>query len=186
MICLLSGWSGSGKDATASVLVEKYKYTRLAFADILKEMVALEYDFPLEWTKSEAGKQMLLPHGKTVRECLIQRGQEIRRESGDSGFFARRVSEKIRAFPLHQNIVIPDWRFPVELETLQEELSDRRILQIRIQRLNQESSGVEDEFTEHQLDYWPFEFILQNPGTTLNALNDSVEKFMNNYCPITE
>jgi hypothetical protein len=186
MIFLLSGWSGSGKDATASVLVKKYKYIRLAFADILKEMVAQEFDFPLDWTKTEAGKQMMLPHGKTVRECLIQRGQEIRQEMCDPGFFARRVSEKIKAFPSNQNVVIPDWRFPVELETLEEELSDRHIFQIRIQRLNQESSGVEDEFTEHQLDFWPFEFILQNPGTSIKALSDSVEKFMNNYCPIIE
>jgi hypothetical protein len=180
MIFLLSGWSGSGKDATASVLAQKYGFIRFAFADILKEIVADEFRVPLEWTRTEAGKQRMLSHGKTVRECLIQRGQEIRLEKGDPGFFARQVCHKIQQLPENQHFVIPDWRFPVELETLQQELPDRRIFQVRIQRLNQESSGVLDEFTEHQLDSWSFDIILQNPGTSMKDLEDVVEKYMNN------
>lgn len=186
MIHLLSGWSGSGKDATASILVEKYQFVRLAFADVLKNMIAEEYNFPVRWTTTEIGKQTMLPCGKTVRQCLIQRGQEIRQERGDPGFFARQVAREIQQLPPTQNIVISDWRFPIELETLQRELPDRQILQIRVQRQNQEASWVKDDFTEHQLDAWPFEYILQNSGLSITNLEKTVSVFLNNIYKETE
>jgi len=43
MIVALSGWKGSGKDTAASILVEKYGFRRIAFADVLKDMVADQY-----------------------------------------------------------------------------------------------------------------------------------------------
>jgi hypothetical protein len=43
MMVLLSGYKGSGKDALAKELVEKYGYRRIALADILKNMVADQY-----------------------------------------------------------------------------------------------------------------------------------------------
>jgi adenylate kinase family enzyme len=186
MILLLSGWSGSGKDATASILIQKYDFQRLAFADILKEIVAKEFHFPVEWTRTEQGKQNILSNGKTVRENLIQRGQEIRQEKGDPGFFARKIAQKIHEAPSNQKYAISDWRFPVELKTLRQELPDRQILPIRIQRQNQEVSGVQDDFTEHQLDSWPFDFLLNNPGTNLQGLEKYVDKFMNNFSKETE
>ena len=51
-ILLLSGWSTSGKDMVASLLKEQYGFQRYAFADILKEIVAGEYLFPVEWAHS--------------------------------------------------------------------------------------------------------------------------------------
>ncbi len=43
MIIALSAWKGSGKDAMAKILVEKYGFKRVAFADVLKDMVAEQY-----------------------------------------------------------------------------------------------------------------------------------------------
>jgi adenylate kinase family enzyme len=180
IILLLSGWSGSGKDAVASLLVQNYQFQRLAFADILKEIVATEYGFPFEWAHTEAGKRQLLPNGKTVRELVIQRGQEIRAERGDPGFFARQIAKRIQQLPENQSIVISDWRFPVELETLEQELPGIPIIKIRIQRSNQESSPVQDAYTEHQLDDAIFDAHLQNPGTILHELKDALEKCLNN------
>jgi hypothetical protein len=48
MILCLSAWKGSGKDTVAKILVEKYGFTRLAFADVLKDMVAEQYGIDRE------------------------------------------------------------------------------------------------------------------------------------------
>ena len=47
IVVAVSGWKGSGKDTMADYLVDEYGYTRIAFADVLKEMVAEQYDIPL-------------------------------------------------------------------------------------------------------------------------------------------
>ena len=108
MILLLSGWSKSGKSTVAEILSQRYGAKVYAFADELKKMVAEEFQFPFEWTQTQEGKQQLAPNGKTVRELLIQRGQEIRAEKEDPGFFARLVAKQIQM--LDTLCVISDWR----------------------------------------------------------------------------
>lgn len=44
-VIAISGWKRSGKDTAAAYLINK-GYTRAAFADVLKDMVANEYDIP--------------------------------------------------------------------------------------------------------------------------------------------
>ena len=41
MIIGLSGYAGSGKDTVASVLIEQHGFTRLAFADPIREFLLL-------------------------------------------------------------------------------------------------------------------------------------------------
>jgi hypothetical protein len=176
VVLLLSGWSTSGKDMVASLLQEYYGFQRHAFADILKEMVAEEYQFPVEWAHSEVGKQKipLLGGGKTVRELLILRGQGIREERKDPGLFARLVAEKIQQTSDHA--VITDWRLPIELDTLETSLDPKCLLKIRIQRTGLLKSPVPDSFTETQLDSYRFDFTLKNPGTTREALFQQIQQ----------
>lgn len=47
-IVAISGWAKSGKDTSADYLVSN-GYKRVAFADVLKEMVAEQYSIPLEY-----------------------------------------------------------------------------------------------------------------------------------------
>lgn len=177
-VLLLSGWSTSGKDTVASLLHEYYGFQRLAFADILKEIVAEEFQFPVEWAHSEAGKQKvpLMGAGKTVRDLLILRGQGIREERNDPGLFARLVAEKIQQSENTANFVITDWRLPIELKTLEKNLQPKSLLKIRIQRDGLFSSPVPDSFTETQLDSYPFDFMLKNPGTTRAALFQQIQQ----------
>ncbi len=51
-VILLSGWSTAGKDTVGSILIRNLNATRMAFADVLKEMVAKEYGFPMFWTRT--------------------------------------------------------------------------------------------------------------------------------------
>jgi hypothetical protein len=165
IIFLLSGWSGSGKDTVGKILQSKYNFQRLAFADVLKKMVADEFKFPVELCFTDSGKQTKITAEKTVRDLLIQRGQEIRAEKNDPGFFAKIISAEILKIAGNSvkptGIVITDWRLPIELETLQETLS-LPIKKIRIKRSNMDSSAVKDQETESQLDNWIFDTEILN------------------------
>jgi hypothetical protein len=173
-IYLLSGWSGSGKDTVGSILIQTYGFQRFAFADILKQMVATEFGFPVELAHTEAGKNTVISStGKTVRQLLIQRGQEIRNEKGDLGFFARGVATEIQNLvysgTIPEGIVITDWRLPVEYETLKQCLT-YPIVKVRVRRWGQHTSPIADSETEHQLDTWTFDCIVNNLGNGLRDL----------------
>jgi dephospho-CoA kinase len=177
-VILLSGWSTSGKDTVGKILEKNYKASLFAFADVLKQIVANEYQFPVAWTYTEQGKQTLLSNGKTVREVLIQRGQEIRKEKNDLGYFARIVAQQIQTLSLMANpdqlVVITDWRLPVELETLQTCLNSK-IYKIRVQRANLLESPIKDSETETQLDTFAFDRIIMNNGISLENLENEIK-----------
>jgi hypothetical protein len=170
MILLLSGWSNSGKSTVAELLSQQHQAKVYAFADELKNMVAEEFQFPFEWTQSQEGKQQVVQTGKTVRDLLIQRGQEIRAEKNDPGFFARQVAKKILKSNPSVLHVVSDWRLHVELETLKQELPDIHLFTVRIQRNGQVQSPVVDSLTEHELDSYSFDYVLKNAGKNKDAL----------------
>lgn len=184
IVFLLSGWSGSGKDTVGKILQSEYNFQRLAFADVLKKIVATEFQFPVAYCFSETGKQMKITAEKTVRDLLIQRGQEIRAEKKDPGFFARIIATEIQQiFSQPQKpagIVITDWRLPIELETLQQLIS-LPILKIRIQRTNMISSQVKDAETETQLDNWKFDAEIQNIHGDLNNLKGEIQRHLGKF-----
>lgn len=185
IIYLLSGWSGSGKDTAGTIFQKKYGCIRMAFADVLKTMVAAEFGFPVEWTYTEAGKQQLIPAaGKSVRELLIQRGQEIRKEQGDPGFFARIVATEIQNLvssgSAPEGIVITDWRLPVEYEVLKKTIHFP-IVKIRVRRWGQTESPIRDSETERQLDSWSFDFTINNLGTHLGSLEIEISQKLIDY-----
>jgi hypothetical protein len=60
IVLALSGWKQSGKDLSALYLVEKHGFERVAFADLLKIMVAEEYKIPIESLYSQDLKEKAL------------------------------------------------------------------------------------------------------------------------------
>ncbi len=178
-VILIAGWSGAGKDAVGKVIQHKWGCPLLAFAGALKEMVAKEYNFPLEWAETQEGKQRILPHGETVRQVLIRRGQEIRADHNDPGFFARIIANKITHFiktTEFTTFVITDWRLPVELLTLEQELTSHGVTfrKVKVIRQGQTESPVADQTTEYQLTNYIFDVYIQNEGTDLTALEGQV------------
>ncbi len=122
----------------------------------------------------------MLPCGLRVRDVLIKRGQEIRAEKQDLGYFARLVAGRIKQLPQDAFVVISDWRLPVELETLKEELPLPlgEIYTVRVQRTGQIKSPVKDSLTEHSLDNFPFGYRLTNSGTNIHQLQQVVNTLM--------
>ena len=170
-IFLLSGWSGSGKDAVGSIL-GTYGFQRLAFADALKVQVAEELNIPLQWTHTQHGKRLMV-RGKTVRDHLIQRGQEIRIEQGDPGYFAKKACEEIKD---DKHYVITDWRLFAEYTVMKEFCISKNIIlvTIRIVRTGQETSYVKDSLTEHELNTFPFDVTVRNTGASMSDLQEEL------------
>lgn len=58
----ISGHAGAGKDTFASVLVERYGFVRMAFADKLKEIISDAYDVPVEFFNDRVLKNEVHPN----------------------------------------------------------------------------------------------------------------------------
>jgi hypothetical protein len=123
----LCGKARSGKDTVAGHLVQRYGYTRLAFADPLKEM-ALSVD-PLIPTEryparlihvrlarlvGDAGWEYAKDRYPEVRRLLQQMGQTVR--GYDSHFWIRALLAKASA--IDTPIVVTDVRYPNEHASL--------------------------------------------------------------------
>jgi len=106
----ISGKAHSGKDTVADRLIEKYGFTKMAFADSLKEMVQHHYGFKKEelWTPYKT---------EEIRRILQGTGELVKKLEGDD-FWIYQLQKKIvyrsmtdRWIP---RIVIPDVRFANE------------------------------------------------------------------------
>ncbi len=120
----LSGYAQSGKDSTAKVLVEKYGYRRLAFADALK---AVLYDLnPLTEDADQTGLmsdlQVLVDsHGwewtkanSQARAYLQRLGVAVREHVGQDAW----CDAVMRQIQRGDKVVITDVRFPNEYEAI--------------------------------------------------------------------
>lgn len=116
-IIALCGYMGSGKDTVAEILVSKYRYRRLAFADVLKNMCALKHGLCRWYFDDRNIKELpLLYHdGKSPRDLCIELAQEEREKDPD--VFVNQVISYIMNNP-DNDYVISDCRFPNELEGL--------------------------------------------------------------------
>lgn len=178
-VLLLSGWSGSGKDAVGTILTKKYGYKRLAFADYLKELVASEYSIPLEWTYTEEGKGKIVRDGLRVRDILIKRGQEIRKENTNEAFFAEKVAKQIIDEHTYvEGFVITDWRLPIEYYTIEKacNMIGIKVYKVRVKRNGQFTSPVNDQLTETSLDRWVFDTYIYNSGDSIANLQKEIDK----------
>lgn len=183
IVLFLSGWSGAGKDAVASILQTKYGFRRLAFADPLKVIVADELGLPLEVLHTQEGKARYLPNGETVRDVLIRRGQEIRAEVKDPGYFANCIANWIDLDDgLCNGYVISDWRLMIEFQTLTRRLGPRyTVLTARIYRRGQTQSPVSNSYTENGLDTVLFDVTIENPGITMSELETEIVEKLKPY-----
>lgn len=104
----LTGYARSGKDTFAKVLTDEYGYTRVAFADALKNDLA-EY-LGIERDQVNAEK-------KALRRTLQLRGGAKRKENPDYWIgIARRDITLLLA--RGHSVVITDVRFPNEAEAI--------------------------------------------------------------------
>ena len=170
-IIWLSGWAGAGKDTIAAFL-GNFGYTRVAFADSLKDIVAETYGFQRCLCDTHEGKNMIISSAAlTVRQILIKESAAAKEKN--INVYAEHVLAKIQAS--QQNLfVVSDWRFPHEINCLIKALPEAQHIRIRITRPGLHPLA---DPSEHALDNFQFDTHIKN--TTLDRLEKDIVKFLN-------
>jgi hypothetical protein len=173
-IWMFSGYAGSGKSCAASLLcslLDPSKTFITAFADAVKDDVAHMYKLTRNMFDTQEGKASLVntPDGeKTARELLIDYSLAMKEAYGE-GVWAEEVVRRIQAEMCRkhiEHIVIHDWRYVAEIETLEREFSissaEFIIHTIRIQRSCVRSMPIP---SEHNIDSYPVQHCISNNGS---------------------
>src|SRR6266705_2754477 len=118
----LAGQMGSGKDTAAAYLVDIYKYTRVAFADGVREEVTEDLrrcsdGIPLEEVYAK-------PTTPRMRAILQRWGTEYRRAQ-DTDYWVKYASQKMKALQDQAKgaaaFAVSDVRFPNEAAMIREQ-----------------------------------------------------------------
>lgn len=171
-ILLISGKAGSGKDTIGNHIVNTYKYTRLAFADELKNFVSNKYNVNYNLMFSQEGKKRcIVVNNKemTIRDLLIHEGMVQRKKSPT--FWVDLVIQKIILYDI-KNVVITDFRFPNEFEKLVEKFSNINTIRIIRDNIDEINS-----ISENSLDEFKFDNYIYNNS----SINELYNRFDNKY-----
>jgi len=173
MIIGLSGYARSGKDEVANILIEEFSFTRVAFADPIKELL-LEIDplvkdgFRVKNVVKAYGwdqAKVVFPEVRTLLQTL---GVGARKTFGENFWVHQAMNSMASA---HPNIVVTDVRFTNEANTL-------KINGGQLWRINRPGvTAVNDHISEHDLDKYSMDKTLENEGT-LDDLRQLVRKNM--------
>ena len=156
----LSGFSGSGKDTVADLIVDNFNYVKYTFAYPIKESVSTALGIPTAWCSDQEKKATYMtPKGLTLREHIIQVAE--RERARDPQVWAKKVVQQIKYSINKDKIVFSDWRNLHELFCIQKAFPDAEIVCIRIKRQGQHISPVPD-MTEYSLLGFPFQYTIEN------------------------
>ena len=170
-VILLSGKAQSGKDFIANIMKQQFeengnKVLVTHYADLLKYI--LQTFFNWDGKKDKKGRDLLQRVGTDV----------IRKKMPD--YWVNFISQMISFFPNEWNyILIPDARFPNEIEVMQKN-PDVNVITIRINRGNftpQLTLEQQQHPSETSLDEYDFDYYVSNDGT--ETVNNAVKEFVN-------
>lgn len=175
----LSGWARAGKDSVASVLVENYGYTRVSFADPMREalrrlspsiQVGEMSNISLATAVSGLGWEELKEVSPDIRGLMQRMGTEVGREMFGENFWVDLAIDRI---PDGSKVVFADVRFPNEAQAIKQ-------LGGQVWRVTRD--GIEPangHISEHALDdYSEFDQVVLNNGS-LEDLEISVKNLLN-------
>lgn len=160
MIIGLTGYAQSGKDSVAKVLVEQYGFTRLAFADKIRDMLyevnpLVKDGFHLQnvvdaygWDKAK----LLFPE---VRGLLQRLGVSARTQVDENIWVVAVMGQMID----ETDYVITDVRFKNEAKIIEQS-------QGKLWRVNRSGvKAVNSHISESELDEYKVDKVLSNDGT---------------------
>jgi dephospho-CoA kinase len=171
MIIGLTGFARSGKDSVAKVLIENYKFTRVAFADPIRDLLfelnpLLENGHRLSSTVEEYGWE------------VAKAKPEVRRLMQTLGVSARKIIDEdlwvikaLRTMDDDKNYVVTDIRFENELAVLK--LSGAQIWRVKRSGVG----AINNHVSEAQMSTFEVDQTFINDGT-LADLEATVKSFM--------
>jgi hypothetical protein len=145
LIVLITGLKRSGKDTAAKGLVEHRGFVKYAFADPIRSVCKVVFDWTEDHFENKDLKESIDPEwGISPRQAMQWTGTEAFQYNISETFplFENTTGRKIwarkflkwrsRSRNRSKNVVIPDWRFPHEREELMRIQHKEKILFMRI------------------------------------------------------
>jgi hypothetical protein len=178
MLIGLSGYARSGKDTVADYLVKNYGFTRMAFADPMKEALrrldplvtfAGMTGVSLKWAVDKSGWEVVKDESPEVRGLLQRMGTEVGRNMFGEDFW---VDYAIGQSWKNDNVVFSDVRFRNEAQAIQKNWGHNW-------RINRPGTlAANAHISETDMDgYAHFDTVFTNDGT-LEELYAQVDKMM--------
>jgi len=178
MIIGLTGYAQSGKDTVANILVERYGFTRIAFADKIRE-----YLYETNPMYDSIVGEPLFVKAKVDRDGWeeAKKSPHIRRLLQTSGVAARKlfgddfwVKQALKDIEFGGDYVIADVRFENEADAIKS--TGGQIW--RVKRLGVDP--VNGHISETQMDGYPVDQIFVN-NTTVDDLEVLIKTRMSGY-----
>jgi hypothetical protein len=178
----LIGKARSGKDTVAARLIATRSYTRVAFADPLKEMaLALDPLIPMNHLEAHSrlslvveqlGWEYAKDNYPEIRRVLQHLGSAVRDQ--DEDFWLQQAMNKVwAAYDWNLPVVVTDCRYRNEAD----ELREAGFMLVRIERPTGAPSPGADHASETELDYLQCDAVIGNVGT-LDELYAQVDKIV--------
>jgi len=172
----VSGKKRSGKDTFADRLVER-GYERYSLADPIKEAAKSIFGWNDEEVDGTQKEDEDAFWGMTPRKALQIMGTDLFREEFGKNIWLNSLERKIDTY-LPRKVVVPDLRFPNEVEFIQSRGGE--VIRIDTsERLDSEDSHE----SETALDgYSGYDHVIDNNGS-LEEFHDNIDTFLeNNGC----
>lgn len=178
MLVGLSGYARSGKDTVAARLVEEHGFTRLAFADPMREAlyrlnpkinIADVQGIHLASAVNGLGWEQVKAESPDARELLQRFGTEVVREMFGENFW---VDYTMHLAESLDKVVISDVRFKNEAEAIKAAGG----VVWRVERPGTEAAN--SHASEHDLEGYEFDLTINNVGT-IEVLHTVVDFVMN-------
>lgn len=175
----IHGKAGAGKDTLASILCAKSdpRCEVFHFAWPLKRVVSAIYELDMYHLEDREAKEKTLERlGKSPRQIMQYVGTEVMREHLGETVFLNAMSHRIAKHPDARVIIIPDTRFPNELEYIR----DNGGITVKVTRPDALRQGTvhSSHATEREIPDEEFDYIFTNDGD-LSELEKKVMKFAN-------
>lgn len=177
MIIGLSGYAQVGKDTVANYLVSNYGFTKVSFADPIREALykldpKVRVDelagVSLANAVDSMGWENLKRYSSDTRELLQRLGTEVGREMFGKDFW---VNQGLLRAKEHENVVFADTRFENEARAIQENGG-------QVWRITKPGHGpVNGHPSETALDDYKFDWYIPN-YTGFDDLHNLIDQIM--------
>lgn len=175
MIIGLSGYANAGKDSVAQILVEKFGYKRMAFADAIRDIL---YTLDPLTNNGLHVKSVVDDYGWDIakqdieiRRLLQVLGTEVGRNVFGDDVWVDVLISKLEPM---DKVVITDVRF-------QNEAREIHNLAGVLWRINRDGvSAVNEHISETQMDQYLFDEIVDNDGSLEDLENTIINLIENN------
>ena len=188
-IVFLSGFRGSGKDATFKVLKDNLDYNiiRISIADTIKDIGADTYNFDRKLADDhfEKDKKRDELGGKSIRDVCRNIADVKQKE--DPTFFSRIACNKMRNYLIYEYVdpifVITDFRYKHDYDEIIKQFGSDDVITIRINRKSVKPPNKETEPEEHALEEFQFDHVINNDSSfddLFNSCKPIIEKLIKN------